>query len=91
MKLLLPIGLLLSVPASRANDLQLDGITHYGCTIEQQSDGPWRTTVWAEHGDKRDWEMLYSVRKIAAKAMKDCETWRAKTEKAIQKWQKGTG
>jgi hypothetical protein len=73
-KALFALGLLVFLPAALANDLRLEGITAYGCSIDQQKDGSWRTTVWAEHDSKRDWQLLYSVRRTAAKGMKDCET-----------------
>lgn len=76
----------LAVSVRAQGDLPpMDGIVHYGYTVEQTPDG-FRGTVWAQYAPPApDWKLLYTIQKSRSKAVKDCESWMDRADKAIRK------
>lgn len=68
------IVLLLSAVLAHA-DLKIDLVTKYGCHISQGEGGTWILDVWAKQDPDPDYKLLYSVRAVRDKSMKECSAW----------------
>lgn len=81
---------LLATGATAQRDLPpLAGIVHYGYTVEQGSDG-FRGTVWAQYRSPTpEWKQLYTIQKSRAQAVRDCEGWMDRMDKAFRKAARG--
>lgn len=59
-------------------------LSNFGCSVQPVEYSPrpgvapsnsFELTVWAEHGGKRDFEQVYSVRPKIRSAFNDCGKW----------------
>jgi hypothetical protein len=88
------LGLLVcALPCLAQAPLPLETLTGYGCVVERvnYAEGTtakaawrWRVNAWAEHGGKKDWPLVLSLRGDRRQAFKDCDKWMKSVEKNLK-------
>jgi hypothetical protein len=78
----LAVLLLIAVPASAQNP-PLKGLQTYGCEVNRL-EGEWRLEVWGKYEAGAEWRLQLSRDASLDKALRRCNEWFKKVEKATK-------
>jgi hypothetical protein len=78
---------------NQPQNIPLDGLRTYGCTVDLGSDGSWLVHVWGDYADGRrandlaihGWIQLAAIRASQKKALADCNRFMTGVENQVRK------